>query len=298
MSKINILKLDEFITLNKLELPNSTVFEKLVNNLSFYKDESGEIGNVNYERGVLLYGLIKKLQPKNILEFGTAKGFGTMSMAYAMHENNINGVVYTVDFVGHDDSIVHVKRIGDSYNEEKTTRKKLWMDTVPREWLDSIKFVHGYSNTLIKQHEFPKIDFFYIDASHFYEGVKNDFFISLLLSNNTSVFLLDDYIAREHFGVKKLVDDEISKHTDVTLIKTDKTNYHNKNNTTKSDYGMCFFKIDRQKMIAAFGENEIKSFLKKYGVFERRYAIRKQLNKKIPFLEKIRFRNVLRLNNK
>lgn len=293
-----VLKLDEFITLNELEIPDSTIFEKLVNDLSFYKDMSGEIGNVNYERGLILYGLIKKFKPKNILEFGTAKGFGTLSMAYAVHENNNNGTIYTIDLVGHTQLIEHVRKISGSYEEKKTTRKKLWIDTVPTEWLNSVKFIHGYSGTIVKQHDLPKIDFFYVDASHFYEAIKNDFFISLLFSNDTSVFLLDDYIDWEYFGVKKLVDNEISKYVDVTLIKTDKTNYHNKNNTTKSDYGMCFFKAEKHKMIDAFGEHEIKSFLKKYSTFEKRYAMRKKLNKMIPFLEKIRFRNILHLNNK
>ena len=284
--------------LNKLEMPNPIIFEKLVNDLSFYKDEEGEIGNVNYERGILLYGLIKKFKPKNILEFGTAKGFGTLSMAYAAHENNNNSKIFTIDLIGHTESIEHVRKVSNSYEKTKTTRKKLWTDMVPTEWLDSVKFIHGHSGTIVKQYDLPKIDFFYIDASHFYEAIKNDFFISLLFSNDTSVFLLDDYIDREHFGVKKIIDNEISKYVDISLIKTDKTNYHNKNSTTESDYGMCFFKAEKQKMIDAFDEQEIKSYIKKYSMFEKRYAMRKKLNKRIPFLEKIRFRNILHLNNK
>ena len=75
---MKITTLDEFIELNKIELPEQTIFLRLVKNLSFYKDDSGTIGNVNYERGLLLYGLIRKYKPKNVLEFGTAKGFGTL----------------------------------------------------------------------------------------------------------------------------------------------------------------------------------------------------------------------------
>jgi predicted O-methyltransferase YrrM len=287
---MDIFKLDEFILLNKLETPNPIIFEKLVNDLSFYVDEAGEIGNVNYERGILLYGLIKKFKPKNILEFGTAKGFGTMSMAYAVHENNNNGKIFTIDLTGHTESIEHVRKVLGSHEKSKTTRKNLWIDTVPTEWSDSVKFIHGHSGTIVKQHDLPKIDFFYIDASHFYEAVKNDFFISLLLSNDVSIFVFDDYIDLKDFGVKKIIDNEISKYVNVTLIKTDKTNYHIKNNITKSDNGMCFFKSDKQKMMDSFGEHEIKSFVKKHGIFERRYAMRKKLNKRIPFLEKIRFR--------
>lgn len=154
------LKLNEFIMLNELEMPDSTIFEKLVNDLSFYKDDAGEIGNVNYERGIILYGLIKKFKPKNILEFGTAKGFRTLSMAYAVYENNNNGAIFTIDLIGHMNPIEHVRKISGSYEKEKTTRKKLWIDTVPTEWLDSVKFIHGYSGTIVEQHDLPKIDFF------------------------------------------------------------------------------------------------------------------------------------------
>ena len=295
---MDVFELDAFIELYEWDVPDSANFEKLVNDLSFYRNyKDGGIGNVIYERGILLYGLIKKFKPKNILEFGTARGFGTLSMAYAVHENNNNGTIHTIDLTGHTEPIKHIRKISGSYEEKQTTRKKLWTDiAVPTGWLNSIKFIHGHSGTIVEQHDLPKIDFFYIDASHFYEAIKNDFFLSLLLSNDISVFLLDDYIDRKDFGVKKFVDNEISKYVDCTLIKVDKRNYFIKNNTTKSDYGMCFFKVEKHKMIDAFGEHEIKSFLKKHSTFEKRYAMRKKLNKMIPFLEKIRFRKILRLN--
>ena len=41
--KLNILELDEFITLNELEKPNPEIFNKLVNNLSFYKNELNDV---------------------------------------------------------------------------------------------------------------------------------------------------------------------------------------------------------------------------------------------------------------
>ena len=44
---MKITTLDEFIELNKIELPEQTIFLRLVKNLSFYKDDSGTIGNVN-----------------------------------------------------------------------------------------------------------------------------------------------------------------------------------------------------------------------------------------------------------
>jgi len=289
--KLNILELDEFITLNKLEMPDPKKFNKLVNDLSFYKNEINEIENGNYERGILLYSLIKKFKPKNILEFGTAHGFGTSSMSYAINENNNDAKIYTIDYLTHNEPIKHVRMIENEAKDEITTRKKLLTETIPKEWLDSITFLEGYSGQIYRNHNIPKIDFFYIDASHFYEAVKHDFFISILLSNSSSIFVLDDYIDIQNFGIKKLIDNELSKYIEITLVKTDKrSNSEITINNTKTDFGMCFFKIEQKKILEIFEEEEINLFLKKYKNFERRYGIRKKLNKRIPFLEKIRFR--------
>ena len=294
---LNILELDEFITLNKLETPDPKIFNKIVNNLSFYKNELNEIENGNYERGILLYSLIKKFKPKNILEFGTAYGFGTSSMSYAINENDNDAKIYTIDYLRHKESIKHVRMIENEAKDEITTREKLLIKTIPKKWLNSITFLEGYSGEIYHKHNLPKIDFFYIDASHFYEAVKHDFFISLLLSNSSSIFVLDDYIDIENFGIKKLVDNELLKHIEITLIKTDRRNNSEiKINNIKTDYGMCFFKIEQKKILEIFKEEEINLFLKKYKNFERRYGIRKKLNKKIPFLEKIKFRKILNLS--
>ena len=296
--KLNIIKLEEFMISNKLESPDSQIFEKLVNDLAYYKSGENNFENENYERGYLLYALVKKFKPQNILEFGTALGFGTAAMAYGINENNNQGKIYTIDYLKQNESIHHVRMIDGSPKEEDTTRKKLLEETIPKKCLDSITFLEGYSDKIFQKHKFPKIDFFYIDAGHFYEAVKHDFFISILLSNKSSIFLLDDYIDRKDFGIKKLVDNELSKYIEITIIKTDKKGYHIKNNDTDTDYGMCFFKINQEKIFQELGEEKIRLFLKKYRGFERRYSIRKQLNKKIPFLEKIRFRRILNRNNK
>ena len=57
----------------------------------------------------------------------------------------------------------------------------------------------------------PKFDFGYIDGAHFYDAVKHDFYAFLKSSNSNFGILLDDYIDRKYYGVKKLVDEEISK---------------------------------------------------------------------------------------
>ena len=50
--------------------------------------------NPNFERGILLYSLITKYRPQNILEIGTAEGFSALCMAWALTDSNIDGKIF------------------------------------------------------------------------------------------------------------------------------------------------------------------------------------------------------------
>jgi hypothetical protein len=73
------------------------------------------------------------------------------------------------------------------------------------------------------------------------------------------------------------------------MVKTDASNYFIRKGITDKEYGMCFLKIQRDDIINSFGINNIREFLNKYQNYEKRYKFRNKLNRKIPFLKKIRF---------
>ena len=80
--------IEELIDSLEVELPAKEKFLELsrifvINPIKDY--------NPNFERGILLYSLITKYRPKNILEIGTAEGFSALCMAWAMTDCNING---------------------------------------------------------------------------------------------------------------------------------------------------------------------------------------------------------------
>ena len=50
----------------------------------------------NYERGILIYSLIKKYKLKSYLEIGFGRGYSCMCAALAMHENG-EGTIMTID---------------------------------------------------------------------------------------------------------------------------------------------------------------------------------------------------------
>ena len=82
---------DNFVSELEVNLPSHEKFLKLGDFTSLWQNESGNFFRLNYERGPLLYALIAKFKPKNVLEFGTGGGYGTLCMAWAMSDYNIDG---------------------------------------------------------------------------------------------------------------------------------------------------------------------------------------------------------------
>lgn len=289
-------ELDEYLKKLNVPLPETQRFQNLVNELTYFKSSVGnkEIINFNFERGLILYCLVSLLKPKNILEIGTAQGFSTLCMAWAMNDLNIDGNIYTIDRDDHDHEYLQYYKKSEKISQRFTTRRKLWEEFADPAWVQKIHVITGYVAEVIDKVKIPEIDFFYIDGPHFYSGVKHDFLSSLLRSASNSSFLFDDYIDRPYFGVKTLVDNEIADMFNVDLIKSDKSNLMHTNGITKTDYGQIFFQGKKNELIEHFGMENIKKYKKKYRRYEKRLKLRDSLNKKIPLLKNIRFSKIFK----
>ena len=291
---LKTFELDEYLKKLDATLPEAQKFEKLVNELTYFKSSVGdrEVINFNFERGYLLYCLVSLLKPKNILEIGTAQGFGTLCMAWAMSDFKIDGKIHTIDYINHDHEFLHHYKNLEQIYQKTTTRRKIWKEFADPEWADKIHVINGYVGQVIDKEKLPEIDFFYIDGPHFYSAVKHDFLSSLLLASSNPTFLMDDYIDRPYFGVKKFIDEEIANKFDVDLIKNDRSNFMQKFGITKTDYGHCFFQGRKDELIDNFGLPNIEKYIKDYRRYERRLKLRDSLNKRIPLLKKIRFSKI------
>ncbi|MCH8286933.1 class I SAM-dependent methyltransferase [candidate division KSB1 bacterium] len=166
-------ELDEYLKKVGIDLPDKERLERLIDQLSYFKSQVGnnEIINFNYERGYVLYSLVAHLKPRNILEFGTAQGFSTLCMAWAMDDCDIDGSIYTIDYVPHDKEVLqHFKKSG-RINKRTISRQCLWENVAEKSWIEKIHVLTGYSSSVINK-KLPPIDFFYIDGPHFYKGFK------------------------------------------------------------------------------------------------------------------------------
>ena len=127
----------------------------------------------NYERGILIYSLIKRYEVESFLEIGFGRGYGTMCAALAMSELG-RGTITTVDPAMDDDFIKHLQQI------------------FPQDWFSRVNFVKKTSQEYFGSIEPERdYDFIYVDGDHTYEGVKQDWENS---KDKFNMFLLfDDY---------------------------------------------------------------------------------------------------------
>jgi predicted O-methyltransferase YrrM len=117
--------------------------------------KAGAFYRSNYERGILIYYLIRQHNLTSFLEVGFGRGYGTFCAARAFHDAGVVGTVVTIE---------------PQLDEKFVTALQ---NVFPTDWFKSIKFAKGTSQQVLPQIN-EKFDLVYIDGDHSYEGTKFD----------------------------------------------------------------------------------------------------------------------------
>ena len=296
MAFLDSVEIEQFINSLNVQTPSKEKFRQLTHIFPIYPElESNPI--VNYERGILLYSLIAKFRPKNVLEIGMAEGYSTLCMAWAMTDYNINGRIFTIDPKPFD---VPIKRkITWEENPEHDTTllstKELWNKFADKEWIEKIEVLTGFSGEVLqkKTEKFPKMDMGFIDGHHVYESVIHDFYAFLRTASENFYLLFDDYIPNEADGVTKVIDEEVVPNFDVTLIKTNAKQQRKEIGVKEEELNMCWMKSSslKKSLQEIYPKSKSEQIIGKYLKWEKRWKLRKDLNRKIPLLGRFRFRH-------
>lgn len=132
----------------------------------------------NYERGILIYYLIRKYNLTSMLEIGFGRGYSAMCAAQAFCDSGINGKILSID-PNADEKFVNV------------------LTTVfPKEWFNQLQIVKNTSQAVLDNIT-DKFDLIYIDGDHSYQATKFDW--EKTRKNFSKFTLLDDY----HLSSKK-----------------------------------------------------------------------------------------------
>ena len=279
------IEIQEFINSLNIEIPPKEDFLQLSNlcPINPIKPEN----NSNLERGILLYGLISKYKPKNVLEIGRAEGFSTLCMAWSMSDNDIDGTIHTIDPKPFDTPIERINTWNKTEKQETVilSTKELWNKVAKREWINKIKVFTGLSGEILKKtsKDLPHMDMGFIDGHHAYNAVRHDFHAFLRIASKDFHLLFDDYDIDGEVGVSRAINEEVSPYFDMTLI----------NNPEESNKrpAMCLINSDslNKSLDKIYPKSKSDQIITEYLKWEKRWKLRKSLNTKIPFLSKIRF---------
>jgi hypothetical protein len=136
-------------------------------------NKRGAFFRPNYERGILVYHLIKQNNLKSMLEIGFGRGYSTICAAKAFSE------------LGRTD--VCVTTVDAAFSEEHI---KMLSNIFPQEWLSLIRLISGKSEQ-VGGHLESSYDLIYIDGDHTEQGTRIDWELTKDRWNHSVLF--DDY---------------------------------------------------------------------------------------------------------
>lgn len=132
----------------------------------------GAFFRANYERGILIYNLIRQYNLTSMLEIGFGRGYSTFCAAKAFSDAGIQGKIVTID----------------------PALDKQYLDALqkvfPPELFAHISFIKGNSQDALKEVN-ENFDLVYIDGDHSYEATKSDW--SMTKDKCNKFMLMDDY---------------------------------------------------------------------------------------------------------
>ena len=295
MPFLDSIKIDEFIDSLNVQIPSKEKFLQLTR--IFQISQKAKIKTINYERGILLYSLIAKYKPKNVLEIGTAEGYSALCMAWAMTDYDINGRIFTIDPKPFDVPIKREITLEENPKHESImlSTRELWNKFANKEWIKKIEVLTGFSGEILqkKTKEFPKMNMGFIDGHHTYEAVIHDFYAFLQTASENFYLLFDDYNPNENRDVTKVINEEVVPNFDVTLIKTNAKQQFKEANESENEADMCWLESSSLKkpLREIYPKSKSDQIISKYLKWEKRWKLRKTLNSKIPLLGKFRFRS-------
>jgi hypothetical protein len=234
--------------------PDWPAFVRLGNLTKLRARPDGSFYRANFESGMLLYALVRRFQPRSILEIGTGRGFGALSLAMGMRDEGIAGRVLTVDVLDADQPQEWALDEGTGPRVARLSRAEVWGRHFDRELLSRIECAQGTStealDRLLRSRTF-RADLVYIDADHSWPGARHDYLASLLLANRPFRILLDDYQPRSDlYGVRRLVDEEVERDFETEAIYTDRR-WHGEENAavplSNASYAQVLVDSDRAR---------------------------------------------------
>lgn len=163
----------------------------------------------NIEHGKILYSLLSNYLEKqdnndfiNIYEIGTAKGFSSICMAKSLDDLGFVGKIFSFDVLAHTE-----KRLWNSIADRNNikSRKELiknWDYLINK----YIVFISGFSHINIKNIYLSRINFAFIDGSHYGHDINYEFSHISKYQSSGDIIFFDDYDKSKFPDLVKSID--------------------------------------------------------------------------------------------
>lgn len=205
----------------RLIRPDLAELHRLADLTALRRRADGTFFESNYARGLLAYALVATRRPATVLEFGTGRGYMALAAARAMHEHDIDGVIYTVDVIAPDIEVDWVLRDPDGPRVQRWSRRAFWTAHFPPEWLRHVREMTYTSRRALagwRRRRLPDVALAFVDGGHDYSTARHDLLGAVAIGAPSLGILGDDVVERAGFGVLPAVRQLFGDFEGVTLV--------------------------------------------------------------------------------
>ena len=164
---------------------------------------------------------IKK--PKVFLEVGVFHGVtarNVCELLYKLHGNDFKYIgldLFEENSENKDEVIPNIKfsnflkKIYFKYIKKQNPYSKEAVEDLLNKFKDNVSLIKGNSNIILKKIDMSQIDYVFLDGGHEYSTVMNDLNCCIEVINKKGTIFCDDYDLSYAPGVKKAIDEFVSK---------------------------------------------------------------------------------------
>ena len=190
---------------------NFIIDQDFILDLAFLTQVTIKSSKINIDHGKILYSVLRnyiesnKIKKINIFEVGTAKGFSTLCMAKALYDHRIEGNIFSFDVLDHYKKR-HWNSITDIENLNGISRNDLlkkWNYLIEKYCI----FISGFSHLNINKIYVKRINFAFLDGSHYGHDIKFEFFKIAKYQQKGDIVFFDDYNKLKYPDLVKSIDD-------------------------------------------------------------------------------------------
>jgi hypothetical protein len=171
--------------------------------LTGLKGDGEQFAPANFERALVLDRLIELRKPSRILEIGTGRGLGCISMAASALAHQAPAGITTLDLLPSDTKQSWAIQIDGECRHLQASRDEIWSQFIDANLLKPLRQIPGPTTRTLPAlaQAGETFDLIFIDAGHDLYSVVHDLAYSAQMLAPGGAILMDDFAPMEEFGL-------------------------------------------------------------------------------------------------